>query len=398
MQLGQKRIAFIHNKFPIGGAERVTIDIADCLSTCGYETIIFTGKYEPEKLPQNIPHHFKVIELSEVDVSNSKADTVELIKYINDMDIKILVSVVIELKYIQMILDNTACKYVFAHHGSPFWESQIKVDNARKRRDKSLGSYLEWLFLSYPKYHILKTHKRRFYKLYHSSYAKTDRYTVLCDDYKNELVKCMGLDAKTNKIRVISNMERKVEKVNLNKMKQILFVGRLSYSDKRVDRLIDIWEKVYSKAPDWELIIVGDGEERKNLETRSRNVNLERITFAGSSSNVQPYYDQASILCLTSTFEGWPLCLTEAQANGVVPIAFNCTAGIQHILGPSGTNGFLIPCFDIQAFANKLLGLMKDEALLAQMRMNVLAKSEEYSTEVVGEKWRNLFEELLQQS
>ena len=72
-----------------------------------------------------------------------------------------------ELEYIDLILDNTKCKYVFAHHGTPFWEAQIKLDMARKRRNRSFGTLLEWIFVSYPKYHILKTHRRKFYKQYH---------------------------------------------------------------------------------------------------------------------------------------------------------------------------------------------------------------------------------------
>ena len=121
---------------------------------------------------------------------------------------------------------------------------------------------------------------------------------------------------------------------------------------------------------------------------------MGRLSFPKRRSS--DLYDDASILCLTSTFEGWPLCLTEAQANGVVPIAFDCSAGVHHILAPSGTNGFLIPCFDIQKYADTLLHLMNDESLLAEMQQQVLTKSKEYASEIVGEKWKNLFDKLLQ--
>ena len=121
---------------------------------------------------------------------------------------------------------------------------------------------------------------------------------------------------------------------------------------------------------------------------------LERITFEGFHGNVKPFYDTASIICLTSTFEGWPLCLTEAQANGVVPVAFGCSDGVKEIIGPSGVNGIVVSPFDIDAFAGELVALASNEDKLRQMKLNVIEKSKTYSPEVSGKKWVELFNSL----
>lgn len=397
MQQGNKRVAFVHDDFPFGGAERVTMDIANYLSSFDYDVYIFTGTYYADRLPANIPIGFNVIELPEPCVSKSEKDAVCMIDHIKKMSISILVAAVRELKYIQMIVESTHCKYVFAHHGTPFWEAQIKLDMARKRGYRSWSNRLEWYFLSYPKYIWFKKHEKQFHRIYQSTYALTDRYTVLCEEYRSELVRSLGLDPQNNKIRVIPNSEKRIEHPNLNKRKQVLFVGRLSYSDKRVDRLIDIWEKVCNRVPEWELIIVGDGEERENLENKVSRAKLPRIRFEGATTNVQPYYDEASVLCLVSTFEGWGLCLTEAQVNAVVPVAFDCSAGVRKIVSPSGTNGLLVPPFDLDCFAETLVELLNDPQRLETMRHNVLKKSEEYAVEVVGRKWMDLFEELFRE-
>ena len=125
-------------------------------------------------------------------------------------------------------------------------------------------------------------------------------------------------------------------------------------------------------------------------------MNLERVIFVGGTQDVQSYYRDASVSCLTSTFEGWPLCLTEAQANGVVPIAFNCCAGVSEILSPSGINGILIPPFDKEKFANELCGLLSSPDRIEQMRTEVLLKSQDYSMDIVGPKWSALFDLLLE--
>lgn len=394
MQQKERVIAFIHDDFPAGGAERVTMDIANYLVSFGYKIYLFAGKYEPAKLPVNLPISFEITELPEQDACNSMQNALYLVESINKLEIKILIVPVRPLKYIRLIREKTNCKYVFAHHGKPFWEARIKFDVIRKKSQKSLGKRIEWLLLTYPKYKWFKKNERQSYKAYKKTYDETDRYTVLCKEYKDEIVNKLKLDPVNNKIKYISNSERQVEIPNLNKKKQILFVGRLSYSDKRVDRLIDIWDKVYKTLPDWELIIVGDGEERTKLESSATKKGLSRVTFVGASTDVQQYYKDASILCLTSTLEGWPLCLTEAQANGVIPIAFDSVAGIHQILSPSGTNGYLVPPFNLDAFAETLKALANNPTLLEVMRHNVLKKAEEYAIEVVGKQWMDLLEDL----
>lgn len=137
-------------------------------------------------------------------------------------------------------------------------------------------------------------------------------------------------------------------------------MGRLSYADKRVDRLIDIWNILKGKTAGWQLIIVGEGDEKKKLEAYVKKLNLTNVEFAGFCNNPKQYYDRASILCLTSSFEGWGLVLTEAQANGIVPIAFECSDGVKSILSPNEINGLLIPPFDLEAYAKKLLFVMNN--------------------------------------
>ena len=100
------------------------------------------------------------------------------------------------------------------------------------------------------------------------------------------------------------------------------------------------------------------------------------------------------MLCLTSTFEGWGLCLTEAQAHGVIPFAFGCSAGVKEILSPSGVNGYIIPPFSIRKYARSLVALLNNPSRIKEMQMNVIQKSKKYSTEAVGLSWLCLFDSL----
>lgn len=383
-----KKILFFHDKFPCGGAERVTVDIADYIAAYDYETYVVTKTKSCES------SNIVTIELPDKSDSDTLVNADFIIDTINSLAVDLFVLPISPLKHLEYILSRTHCKLVFAPHSTPLWEITAKIAAKYKRSRKTFLKRLEWAAITYPKAVWFNKYDKPFIQLHKNIYQLADVYAVLCDDYKRELIERLGLSAVDNKICVLPNSEKVVEEVNLNKKKQVIYVGRMTYEDKRVDRLIDIWGMISKKVPDWELILIGDGVERKTLQEKAKQKKLQRVNFIGHSSDVQKYYRDASVLCLTSTFEGWGLCLTEAQANGVVPLAFNCSAGVREILSPSGTNGYLIPPFDMKEYAHALLSLLNDSTKLQEMRQNVILKSKDYAPDVIGAKWLALFDEM----
>ncbi len=392
-----KRIAFVHERFPLGGAERVTFDLANFLAEHDFEVYVFTHENNVGFYPRRLPVKFIVKVLPEKRVDKSECNAQVLAEWVRTLHLDFLVAVVNPLLLIRQIIpQGSHCKYIIANHGMPFWECVKKDVEKRIRWSRTWLGTLAWWMIQYPCVHFFKVYERRYLKRYRSVYEEADAYTVLCEEYKNTLIKKMHLNPRYNKIWVTPNSEREAppELRLMHKEKQVLYVGRMSYADKRVDRLLRIWNIVCRKNVDWELILVGDGEERLHLEDMAKKLHLERIRFVGSDSQVEQYYSKASILCLTSSLEGWGLVLTEAQAHGVIPIAFDCSAGVNYILSPSGEHGFLVPPFDIRRYANELLRLMKDDALRSKMRLQVMQKAQEYRMDIVGERWLTMLKSL----
>ena len=86
------------------------------------------------------------------------------------------------------------------------------------------------------------------------------------------------------------------------------------------------------------------------------------------------------------------MCITEAQAKGVVPITMDICEGVRSVVGTDGTAGWLVPKGDVQAFADKMLEFAAlDEDKKQQLRHQVVAKSLEYSPNIVIQKWIDLF-------
>nr|WP_302374168.1 glycosyltransferase [Alistipes timonensis] len=155
---------------------------------------------------------------------------------------------------------------------------------------------------------------RRYKNLCRRVYASTDLYFVLCEEYRRRIERIVRASPADSKVRALTNPLAERPALELQKRKEVLYVGRLSYADKRVDRLLRIWRRVEADFPDWELKIVGDGSERANLERQAVKSRLQRVRFCGHSTCVEEHYATGAILCMTSSFEGWPLVLIEAQA------------------------------------------------------------------------------------
>ena len=171
-------------------------------------------------------------------------------------------------------------------------------------------------------------------------------------------------------------------------------VERVNYTAKRVDRLLRIWSLVEKDNPEWSLNLVGSGLEYENLLKQKEDLNLQRVSFLGYSANTKEYYDRAAIVCMTSSFEGWPMVLLEAQANQCATIAFNSSAGIEEILSPSWQNGVLIDAFDEKRYAEALHKLMNDDELRSKIAYNGREAVKRFSAKKTLSAWKSLFSEL----
>ena len=179
-----------------------------------------------------------------------------------------------------------------------------------------------------------------------------------------------------------------------NKKKELLFVGRMSFAEKRPDLLLRAWTKLQAAFPEWSLRFVGDGDYLPKLKKLAGMLGADRVRFEGFC-NPDPYYRDASIFCMTSAYEGFGMVLVEAAAFGCVPVAFDSFAAVRDIID-DGENGALVPAFDLDAYAETLARLMRDDVLRERLAKNALAQiPEKFSPQKIGDMWETLFRKLL---
>ncbi len=103
------------------------------------------------------------------------------------------------------------------------------------------------------------------------------------------------------------------------------------------------------------LVIVGDGEERSNLEALCREPGLEDVRFAGfrNQSELPRFFQLASVFVLPSRHEPWGLIVNEAMASGC-PVIVSTDVGSHADLVTNGIEGCVFPVGDIPALAAAL--------------------------------------------
>lgn len=200
----------------------------------------------------------------------------------------------------------------------------------------------------------------------------------------------------SNKIKIADPLPFKIGGNSSLFQKRVLSIGRYDY-DKGDDLLLKMWKKVEMKDEEWRLDVYGNGE-RGCYEKLKINLDIDgsRCMLHGPTDDVRSEYLSSAILILSSRYEGFGLVLIEAMACGVPVIAFDCENGPRSII-TDGKDGFLIPSFDIEAMADKLLLLMHDERLRLQMGSNAQESASKYDIDIIGLQWQKLFNELAKQ-
>ncbi|MEE1090991.1 MAG: glycosyltransferase [Paludibacteraceae bacterium] len=194
-----------------------------------------------------------------------------------------------------------------------------------------------------------------------------------------------------HKLVAINNPSIQPDRIVRDKEKRVLWCGRVEFGVKRVDRMMRIWKRVSHKFPDWQLDILGSGDIDyfRNL---AKKYGIQNINFVGFC-NPQEYYDRGTILCMTSSTEGLPMVLIEAQTNGVVPMAYDSYASATDIID-DGDNGFLVKAFDEDEYVEKLMSLMRDDDMRLRMAESAMVSVRKFDSRKIAQQWVDLFEKL----
>ena len=96
---------------------------------------------------------------------------------------------------------------------------------------------------------------------------------------------------------------------------------------------------------------------------------------------------------MTSTFEGFGMVLIEGMQHGCIPMAFESFTAVRDIIEPDRT-GILVPPFDLEQYAARLLDLMRDGGKREAMSAACFRNSGKFGKSRIAGLWENLLSTL----
>lgn len=174
---------------------------------------------------------------------------------------------------------------------------------------------------------------------------------------------------------------------------RLIMVGTLDQLYKAPDLLIDAVAISARRGVNLELVLVGDGQCRPELEQRARDRGVgDRVIFRGRvppNQGVRSELDAADLFVLPSRQEGLPRSIIEAMARAL-PCIGSDVGGIPELLAAED----IVPVNDVDALADRVAQVLGDPARLEAMSRRNVAKAGEYRDELLRQRRRMIYEAL----
>ena len=193
---------------------------------------------------------------------------------------------------------------------------------------------------------------------------------------------------------VVTNYPEKITDV-ADRPKRIIAVGRLQ-AQKGFDLLIQSWQLIAARHPDWQLVVYGHGGDLQKLQQQLEKAGLtSSMTFAGTTDNIYKEYQNSAFYVMSSRYEGWGLVLVEAMSCGLPCVSFDCPYGPSDIIR-DGEDGFLVENGNIQQLAEKMELLINNKELRERLGVRARLNAARFTSDNIMPQWTKLFETIVQ--
>jgi len=353
-----KKLALVIPSLDIGGMERVMAELANYFANKKYIEVHLVLYGLTRRISYALPSNITIHKPSfEFDNAKRAISTIRTILFLR--------------KTINRLKPDTILSF------GEYWNSFVMLALIGKRVPVFLSDRCQ------PDKHLGKLHEFLRSWLYPKAAGIISQTTFAKNIYQQKKL--------NSNITVIGNPIRTIgENNSVDKENIVLTVGRLIRT-KHHDELIKLFLDINNDG--WKLVIVGDDAlKEKNMQrlqqmVEERKAN-DKVILTGKKLDVDSYYVKSKIFAFTSSSEGFPNVIGEAQSSGLPVIAFDCNAGPSDLID-NGKNGFLVPLFDYALFKQKLETLMVNEDLIDSMGQTGKQSIKRFSIEAVGNSFEN---------
>ena len=347
-----KRILIIVSSLLPGGAERVSISLAEHLFAHGFEPHLFiarvsAGAEKIYSIPEGVSAHYAQ-HWTENPVLRPVVNLLYMRKLMKDLSPAWIVSLGAQYR----LLDLAGC----------FGKYNVLL--SERNYPKLFYSKREFV-------KVLNCYKKATKVVFQTQSAR-DCFPTLSDD------KCLIIpNAVKDDLPVWSGAGSR----------SIAYVGRLT-PQKNPALLIDAFSLFCKNHANWTLDIYGDGPMRDELLIRTQRLGMNKsVVFHGNVRNVCERVSRSAMYVSTSDYEGISNSLLEAAAMGVPIVATDCAGGGARTVVVNGKTGCLVPCGNAPAFSAAMEKIADDAIRAEEMSKNAVLVSKRYSPDCVYNQW-----------
>lgn len=289
---------------------------------------------------------------------------------------------------------GTKCKIVTEFHNMPGYNFHVIKANLKKEIATS-GNVLHKIN-GIIKANLFSIFRSYICKKYREAYKYADKFVVLSTSFYEQYRQIYRIP-NVHKMVAIGNPLSFKENIAFRnieaKENTLLVVARLEENSKRISLILKAWSMLKDYQSDWNLKIVGSGNDDGYYKKMAKDLNLENIFFEGQQFP-EKYYEKASIFLMSSAFEGWGMTIVEAQQKGCVPIVMDTFSAVYDIIS-DGVNGMIVPADDMISFVASIRTLMLDKKKRFNIACNAINSTSRFKIESIGSEWEKLYRSLL---
>ena len=378
------KILFRHRSMEMGGVEKVMLSILNNLDSEKFEMTVCLSLNQGE-LRNEFPNHIRKVFLTKGKEDFSKNIILQKIQlYQRKKKLE-------KLRKNPGIIDKQHLKeYLDIEIGMTYNDFESVLNSSNKNSKKigwfhseinvpGLKPLLPEILKQFPQFDVMVYCSQKIKDLMHIHHPDLH--------FPREKVIINAISIEEIKVKAAEKIEAFSEKPSF------VSVGRLHYR-KGYHKLIEAHTKLIREGHDHQILIVGEGEHRQNLEKLIKENKVERtFILLGNKMNPYPYIKNADFFILPSESEAWPLVIAEALILQK-PIIATDTGDVSMMIAPEKT-GILIP-YKVEEMYYSMKRFLTDKPLISDLKSNLQNIEDQFDNKKIFESIEIMMEQILE--
>ncbi|WP_284463108.1 glycosyltransferase [Chryseobacterium sp.] len=376
------QVLFRHRSMEMGGVEKVILSMLNNLNPEKFDITVCLNLNQGE-LRDEFPKHIKKVYLTEGKESFSQNALIHKLQLIRR-----------RMKLSRALKDHKVSDHILGNKKfdieiAPTYAAFSSVINSSNEASKKIGWFhseinvpgmqplVPEILKNFPQFDHMIYCSQKIKDIMHQSYPDLP--------YPAESVVINAIPIEEIKKKA----EEKID--DFPKGPVFVSVGRL-HTRKGYHKLIDAHKKLIDEGFHHSIVVVGNGEEMKNLTEQIRINNVQdTFILTGNRMNPYPYIKKADYFILSSESEAWPLVVAEALILQTPIIATN--TGDVSVMVKDKETGYLIN-YDTHEMYEAMKVFLTDQELIAKIRKNLETIEDQFDNQKIFNAVETIIEDL----